>query len=81
MDALPPLTRDPGCLRGGVLLHWRAGFAATREEAETDLRDGLEASVGRFLDGQGHTTGVAPDHARIAERIGDAAVASRDPGR
>src|SRR4029077_9982509 len=71
----------PWDLRRVVHLHRRAGFAATREELERDLRDGPEASVDRFLAGRAQVSGVPADFARIAERIGDAAVDSRDPER
>lgn len=76
-----PSPAAPWDRRRVVLLHRRAGFAATREEVERDLRDGPEASVDRVLDGRGQETGVVADHGRIAERIGDAAVDSREPER
>ncbi len=58
-----------------------AGFAATREEIQRDLRDGPEASIDRFLNGQAQATGVKQDHEAVANRLGDAAVASSDPDR
>jgi uncharacterized protein (DUF1800 family) len=71
----------PWDLRRVVHLHRRAGFAATREELERDLREGPEASIDRFLNGQGQTTGVLAEYAQVAERIGDAAVDSRQAER
>ncbi len=76
-----PSPEAPWNLHRVVHLHRRAGFAATREEIDRDLREGPEPSVGRFLDGRGQATGVVPEHERLAERIGDAAVDSRDPER
>jgi uncharacterized protein (DUF1800 family) len=62
-------------------LHRRAGFAPTQDEIERDLRDGPEASVDRFLNGQGQTNGVRSDQEHLAQQIGDAAVDSRQPER
>jgi uncharacterized protein (DUF1800 family) len=46
-----------------------------------DLREGPGASVQRVLDGHAQEAGVRSDLEEISERIGDAAVESRDPMR
>lgn len=46
-----PSPAEPWNLRRVVLLHRRAGFAATWEELQRDLADGPEASVERLLRG------------------------------
>jgi uncharacterized protein (DUF1800 family) len=76
-----PARDMPWNLHRVVHLHRRAGFAATRPEVERDLRDGPEASIDRFLNGQAHTTGVRSDHEALAGHIGDAAVDSRQAER
>jgi uncharacterized protein (DUF1800 family) len=76
-----PTPAAPWNLRRALHLHRRAGFAATRAELERDLRDGPEASVDRFLNGQGQTTGIPSEHEHLAQRVGDAAVDSRQPDR
>ncbi|AGA31156.1 DUF1800 domain-containing protein [Singulisphaera acidiphila] len=85
-DAGPPWApyspgpEQPWNRRRIVHLHRSVGFAATREEIERDLQEGPEASVDRFLQGQG-PIGLDSDFERIAARLGDAAVDSRDPER
>jgi uncharacterized protein (DUF1800 family) len=79
-DRYVPSPERPWNRRRVVHLHRGAGFAATREEIERDLREGPEASVDRFIQGRGQG-GLASDFEPIAERIGDAAVDSRDPER
>jgi uncharacterized protein (DUF1800 family) len=64
-----------------VHLHRRAGFAATWEEIERDLKDGPGASVGRLLEGKARARGVPEEFESIAALLGDAAVAANDPAR
>ena len=65
-----PDRQSPWDQRRVVHLHRRAGFAATWDELQRDLRDGPEASVGRLLDGNARAAvaeGVAEDADRLAQ--------------
>src|SRR5437667_7031814 len=90
-DAKPPGRTDPwepyvpsdGCpwdLRRVVHLHRRAGFAATWDEAQRDLKDGAARSVERLLRGKG-AAHVPEEFAAAAELLADAAVAAGEIGR
>src|SRR5439155_23251290 len=72
--------RAPWNLRRVVHLHRRAGFAATWEELQRDLKDGPAASVDRLLAGQANTHAPA-EFAATADLLADAAVAAGDIGR
>ena len=48
----PRRSRMPWDLRRVVHLHRRAGFAATWDELQRDLKDGPEASIDRLLEGK-----------------------------
>ncbi len=76
-----PSTASPWDLRRVVHLHRRAGFAATWDELQRDLKDGPEASVARLLHGKSRRYGVPDNFEPIAAALGDAAAASRDPAR
>jgi uncharacterized protein (DUF1800 family) len=76
-----PDDQAPWDLRRVVHLHRRAGFAATWEEVQRDLKDGPEKSVGRLLAGQARLTGVPAAFDSTANLLGDAAVAANDPAR
>src|SRR4051794_28709284 len=78
--AYVPSDAAPWDLRRVVHLHRRAGFAATWDELQRDLKDGPEASVGRLLTGRART-GVPDDFDRTASALADAAAAARDPVR
>jgi hypothetical protein len=52
-----PDAKSPWTLRRVVHLHRRAGFAATWEELQRDLRDGPIVSVDRLLAGTACTVG------------------------
>ena len=52
LGRLCPARRGPVDLRRVVHLHRRAGFAATWDELQRDLKDGPEASIGRLLAGK-----------------------------
>jgi uncharacterized protein (DUF1800 family) len=76
-----PDVETPWDLRRVVHLHRRAGFAATWEEIQRDLKDGPEASVDRLLAGKARLRGV-PDHfAAFADRLADLALAAPEPNR
>jgi len=75
-----PTPEAPWDLRRVVHLHRRAGFAATRAELERDLEEGPAASVDRLLEGRARGP-LDAEFGRIAAKIGDAAVDSRDPER
>jgi uncharacterized protein (DUF1800 family) len=70
----------PWNLRRVVHLHRRAGFAATWDEIQRDLKEGPAASVQRLLDGKSpaHSPG---EFASTADLLADAAVAANEPGR
>jgi uncharacterized protein (DUF1800 family) len=55
-----------------VHLHRRAGFAATWDELQRDLKDGPEPSIRRLLDGKAHSVGVPDDFEHVAGLMADA---------
>jgi hypothetical protein len=71
----------PWNVRRVLHLHRRAGFAATWSEVQRDLADGPQASLDRLLSGKARSQGVPADFERIANMLGDAAVAAADAGR
>jgi uncharacterized protein (DUF1800 family) len=74
-----PDAQTPWTLRRVVHLHRRAGFAATWEELQRDLKDGPAAGVDRLLSGR---AAAAPaEFAGTAELLADAAVAAGEMGR
>ena len=76
-----PSAESPWDLQRVVHLHRRAGFAATWSEIERDLEDGPQAAVSRLLEGRSRLQGVPDDFDRLADVIGDSAVASASPSR
>ncbi len=62
-------------------LHRRAGFAATWDELQRDLKDGPEASIDRLLEGRSRSCGVPDNFAVFADRLADLALAGPDPNR
>ena len=66
----------PWDLRRVVHLHRRAGFAATWDELQRDLKDGPEASINRLLEGKSRSCGVPADFAAFADRLADRALAA-----
>jgi uncharacterized protein (DUF1800 family) len=64
-----------------VHLHRGAGFAATWEELQRDLKDGPGTAVERLLAGKSRTQGMPDDFANHAARLARLAVAGRDLGR
>ncbi len=75
-----PGERAPWDLRRVVHLHRRAGFAATWDELQRDLKDGPAASVERLLAGKSGAHSPA-DFSPTADLLADAAVAAGDVGR
>src|SRR5947209_19198192 len=71
-----PAKEMPWDLRRVVHLHRRAGFAATWDEAQRDLKDGPARSIDRRLGGQARSQGVPPDFdsfvAALADNAGEA---------
>jgi uncharacterized protein (DUF1800 family) len=78
--AYKPSQDAPWNLRRVVHLHRRAGFAATWSEIQRDLKDGPQASIDRLLAGKARSQGVPDNFERIADLLGDRAVAEADPG-
>jgi uncharacterized protein (DUF1800 family) len=76
-----PDEQAPWNLRRVVHLHRRAGFAATWNEIQRDLKDGPEASIARVLSGKAASEGVPEKFAETANLLGDTAASSRDPAR
>jgi uncharacterized protein (DUF1800 family) len=82
-DLWAPYTPDPQLpwtLRRVVHLHRRAGFAATWEELERDLRDEPAASIKRLLTGTS-ALAVPPDFAATANLLADAVGAAGEINR
>jgi uncharacterized protein (DUF1800 family) len=71
-----PDDKSPWSLRRVVHLHRRAGFAATWDEIERDLKDGPQAAIDRLLAGKAYSAAVPPDFAATSRLLADAAVAS-----
>ena len=76
-----PTPIAPWDLRRVVHLHRRAGFAATWDELQRDLKDGPEASIDRLLEGKARSRGVPENFAAFADRLADLALAAPEPNR
>ena len=68
-DTWSPCESQPWNAKRVVHLHRRAGFAATWEEIERDLRDGPEAAIQRLLDGQAYESGVPENFEQLENTI------------
>jgi uncharacterized protein (DUF1800 family) len=80
-DPWTPYTPDdkaPWDLRRVVHLHRRAGFAATWDEIQRDLKDGPGPSIDRLLTGKARSRGVPAEFEQTATLLLDTA---SDPGR
>ena len=77
--AYTPDEKTPWDLRRVVHLHRRAGFAATWEELQRDLRDGPVASVDRLSSGKAAATTMQFND--TAALLADSAVAAGDISR
>jgi uncharacterized protein (DUF1800 family) len=71
----------PWDMRRVVHLHRRAGFAATWDEIQRDLKEGPEASINRILEGKSRSSGVPDDFSAFADLLADQALATPEPSR
>lgn len=62
-------------------LHRRAGFGATWEELQRDLKSGPDEALGRMLGGGPRIAGMREDFTSMQKILGDSAVASERPER
>lgn len=76
--AYAPDEKAPWDLRRAAHLRRRAGFAATWEDLQRDLKEGPKAAVDRLLEGKARTAGVPENFDRIASTLGETA---DEPGR
>jgi hypothetical protein len=76
-----PGQEAPWDLRRVVHLHRGAGFAATWDELQRDLKDGPGPSADRLLTGKSRSQGVPDEFAGHAARLARLAVAAGDVGR
>src|SRR5947208_11481147 len=74
-----PDDKAPWDLRRVVHLHRRAGFAATWQEIQRDLKEGPKPSIDRVLAGKARSQGVPDNFEATANLLADAAAGSRDP--
>src|SRR6516165_8223867 len=75
-----PTKEAPWNLRRVVHLHRRAGFAATWQEIQRDLKDGPARSLDRVLKGAA-ASHTPVDFAATAKLLADSAVAADEIGR
>src|SRR5580704_14625969 len=73
-----PDDENPWNLRRVVHLHRRAGFAATWDELQRDLRDGPHKSIDRLLQGHAHSEGVPDDFEQVAANLADLALEGKN---
>jgi len=78
-----PGLEEPWNLRRVWHLHRRAGFGATWDQLQRDLREGHEAAIDRVVAGldNGHSTEASNDFEQMSSVICDAAVAANDINR
>jgi uncharacterized protein (DUF1800 family) len=76
-----PSPSAPWNLARAWTLRRRAGFAATWNELQRDLKDGPETAVNRVLAGACRSDGVPDEFATTAELLGDAAAGAGDAHR
>src|SRR5437868_11391579 len=83
-DSWAPYTPDgqsPWDLGRVVHLHRRAGFAATWDEIQQDLKDGPMVSIDRVLCSKASLQGVPENYQATAALLGETAATSNDPLR
>jgi uncharacterized protein (DUF1800 family) len=80
-EAYKPDAQAPWNLRRVVHLHRRAGFAATWNELQRDLKDGPDLAITRLVKGETRAEGVPEDFASIADMLGNQALESSDVTR
>src|SRR5438067_13405357 len=66
-----PDDKTPWDLRRVVHLHRRAGFAATWQEIQRDLKDGPQTSIDRLLAGKARSQGTPPEFESFATALAD----------
>ncbi|HVX10050.1 MAG TPA: DUF1800 domain-containing protein [Pirellulales bacterium] len=71
-----PDDKTPWNVRRVIHLHRRAGFAATWDEIERDLKDGPQTTIDRLLAGKAYSTAVPEDFEATSRLLADAAVGS-----
>ncbi len=71
----------PWNLERVVHLHRRAGFSATWEELDCDLKEGPGASINRLLDGRVPSAQALDEFESTSNALADAAAGSNDPNR
>ena len=76
-----PSTAAPWNLARAWTLRRRAGFAATWNELQRDLRDGPEPALDRVLAGECRSDGVPTDFGTVADLLTGAAVGASDVHR
>jgi uncharacterized protein (DUF1800 family) len=76
-----PDEKTPWDIRRVVHLHRRAGFAATWEEIQRDLKDGPTLSVDRILSGKASVEGVPLTFEATASLLSESAIVSGQPLR
>ncbi|WP_406694468.1 DUF1800 domain-containing protein [Singulisphaera sp. Ch08] len=76
-----PDANTPWNLTRVVHLHRRAGFAASWNELQRDLKDGPEASIDRVLAGKARSGEIPEGFETTSTLLADAAAASNDPAR
>lgn len=74
-----PTKEQPWNLARVVHLHRRAGFGATWQEIQRDLKDGPQTSIDRVLQGKSRLNGVPEHFEETANLLGE--TASRNIGR
>lgn len=79
--AYHPSGDQPWNLRRVVHLHRRAGFAATWDQIQRDLKEGPEAAISRVLQPASQSGAARDEFEQMATVIGDAAVASGNINR
>ena len=79
--AYAPCDAAPWNLRRVVHLHRRAGFAATWDELQRDLKEGPESSIDRVLKGEPDSVPVKREFEATASALADSAEIERSPLR
>src|SRR5262245_17285746 len=80
-SAYAPTREAPWDLRRVVHLHRRAGFAATWQEVQRDLKDSPKMAITRLLQGQARSQGVPENFVTVAAKLGRLAAEASDLGR
>ena len=76
-----PTDEAPWNLRRVVHLHRRAGFAASWEQLQRDLKEGPDASINRLLEGRARSDQSREEFESTSTVLADAAAGSGEPVR